>query len=31
MSNDNLPAAARQTDYRNFSHNLVSLGLLYKF
>jgi opacity protein-like surface antigen len=31
MSNENLPAAARQTDYRNFSHNLVSLGLLYKF
>jgi hypothetical protein len=31
LSNVNLPPAASQTAYRNYVHNLVSLGLLYKF
>ena len=31
LANTDLPAAAKQTAYRNYIHNLVSLSLLYKF
>ena len=31
LPNSNLPTAAKQTAYRNFVHNQVSLNLLYKF